>query len=583
MPTRSRYDAGMPFVLLLLWSIPLQAQFTELSTTDDGTQLYFSSPMRIGASQPASVQFRIYRVAKDGVELFAEPSAPGPLQPIGGANARTPQVTGDGQSVGLTMTGVCPAQGPCTSTSTQAELRGASTKVLGQGSLRLSRNGRWAVLAQDPAGPPPPAFQSILIDLTTGQQSMLPQSNVPPPTSGGLSTLTSDGGVLTQAGVWRQGKLIPIPSGLGRFWGISDNARVVITDQLTGGPPTGHFLGALDLVTGAVQALDQRGLGTLFLPMGLSNDGRVLLYRTFDPTSIAGPAYIRDTTTGVGYALLLPAGETATDGTLSGDGSAAYLVTTAGKIVRIGLGNAPTLGQVIGATPYASNVSLLAPGSLFRLNGSLPRDANGLRGKLFINGIAAPVVYANDREIGIQVPWEAIPNPQSSFRVDVAGDSPFRQNDLIPVLPAVLRFEPLSPGESDIFPFKFLRGDFSGLLTTNPQPGDSIVVYATGLGAVSEVQRTGQPAPLDHAVPIQGQIHCRFTPYSTDAETLFAGLAPGLVGFYQINFRLPQGPDPGKLTGGSCSYAVPGGGGSFGWSMFGGVGLVGFTGEFRGD
>jgi len=47
-------------------------------------------------------------------------------------------------------------------------------------------------------------------------------------------------------------------------------------------------------------------------------------------------------------------------------------------------------------------------------------------------------------------------------------------------------------------------------------------IYMTGLGPVRGQVQTGVPAPLDSIIPIDGEIRCRFSPYTADAETLVA-------------------------------------------------------------
>src|SRR5260370_34801600 len=108
-----------------------------------------------------------------------------------------------------------------------------------------------------------------------------------------------------------------------------------------------------------------------------------------------------------------------------------------------------------------------------------------------------------------------------------------------------------------------MRPHFESPLSTNPKPGDVVTIYATGLGPVVGSIPTGQSAPFDQLFPIQGQLTCTFNPYGAPAETLFAGLAPGFLGIYQINFRLPSGSDPGPITGGFCSFTGAGGTGGF--------------------
>src|SRR5260370_37182301 len=91
--------------------------------------------------------------------------------------------------------------------------------------------------------------------------------------------------------------------------------------------------------------------------------------------------------------------------------------------------------------------------------------------------------------------------------------------------------------------------DFSGLVTTQPQPGDIVIAYMTGLGPVQGQPQTGVPTPVGVPMPLDGQITCTFLvqqtsplvplPQQSAAETLFAGLAPSLIRIYQVSFRMP--------------------------------------------
>ncbi len=533
------------WLILIPLSFPLCGQFAELASTDDGKQVYFTTALQFSGAPVSRGEVRIYRIAENGLELFEDvPDASGFL-------ARSPQVSADGRTVGFTL-------------NAQAELRGLRAAVLGPAArLSMSRNAQWATLTgiagPPPANAPPP---SILINLGTGERTRLPQPVAAP------FPIASDGTVVLQGGLWRQGSITPHPlRGPFAIFAISDNAGVLVYLQLFDFPANPQQrLVARDISTGRETVVFSRPSAPGFIGgMGLSNDGLRLLYRV--GSSNAGQAFVANTMTGESAAVPLPEGELATDGALSGNGTAAFLVTATGRIVGVDLANGSVVRTLVPPTPYVPDFPTLVPGSLVRLTGTLPRMADVLRGRMFLDDVALPILFANDKEIGVQVPWEVNATGQPVFRLEIAGESPFHQNQSVSnrLRPMFPRFEPLGVGETSVLGFKAVRGDFSGLLTANLHPGDIFTVYATGLGPVIGAVQTGQPAPLDRTVPIQGQFRCRFDPYRAEAETLFAGLAPGTIGIYQVNFRLPPGPDPGPITGGLCVYNGPGVDGGFTW------------------
>jgi uncharacterized protein (TIGR03437 family) len=76
-----------------------------------------------------------------------------------------------------------------------------------------------------------------------------------------------------------------------------------------------------------------------------------------------------------------------------------------------------------------------------------------------------------------------------------------------------------------------------GTLNTTTQPiarGQVIVIYGTGLGAVSQ---SGSYSVAQQAVTalVQG----------VQAPVDFAGLTPGFIGLYQVNLKIPASTPPG--------------------------------------
>jgi uncharacterized protein (TIGR03437 family) len=69
-------------------------------------------------------------------------------------------------------------------------------------------------------------------------------------------------------------------------------------------------------------------------------------------------------------------------------------------------------------------------------------------------------------------------------------------------------------------------------------PGETVIVYMTGLGQVSGTIAAGEPAPLDHPLTVLGPVDVQIG--DMNVKPAFAGLAPGWAGLYQVNFTIPR-------------------------------------------
>jgi uncharacterized protein (TIGR03437 family) len=100
------------------------------------------------------------------------------------------------------------------------------------------------------------------------------------------------------------------------------------------------------------------------------------------------------------------------------------------------------------------------------------------------------------------------------------------------------------------------HADFSPVTHDHPaQPGEAVVVYGTNLDVLSDVVDAppiGSPAtadPLPSLLQSSSSGAGRFlTLNGTQVDLLYAGLAPGLVGVFQVNFRVPSGTPDGDAT-----------------------------------
>jgi len=284
--------------------------------------------------------------------------------------------------------------------------------------------------------------------------------------------------------------------------------------------------------------------------MAMSNDGSRALYRATSLASAAGTAYVADTSTGRSTAIALPGGESVIDGTISGAGGIAFLVTTLGRIVKVTLATGAA-EPLIPPTPYVANLAQLAIGSLVHLQTWYPGTAADWTGQILLGNQPLPVLGVKPGEVEVQVPWEQASGP-AQFQISIPTGSPFQQIQTVFVAPIAPAFEPLPAGQSAIFPIDIIKGDWSGYQTTQPHAGDIVYIYMTGLGPVTGPVETGVPASLITPNPIQSTLTCTFAPQTTPAETLFAGLAPGLIGIYQTAFRMPADPNTQPLNGMAC-------------------------------
>ena len=189
-----------------------------------------------------------------------------------------------------------------------------------------------------------------------------------------------------------------------------------------------------------------------------------------------------------------------------------------------------------GAAAPGSVVTLYgaALGSFWEAAGSTPLPktlAHGIR--LQVDGIDAPLFYASPSQVNFQVPFEVT---SSAATVTLTREDGAQRSVTLPMQAA-------APG---VYP-----------IAAPASRGEWIVLYASGLGAVA-------PGVASGAVPdgLSGAVNAvSVTIGGIDSEVYFAGLAPGFVGLYQINVRVPAEASMGTVpvvvtVAGATSKAV---------------------------
>ena len=225
-------------------------------------------------------------------------------------------------------------------------------------------------------------------------------------------------------------------------------------------------------------------------------------------------------------------------------------------------------GGVVDAATFKAPV---VPGSLVSIFGSdftsetafaatipLPLTLAGV--SVTFNNFRAPLLFVSSQQINAQLPWEVpITGPVTVLVTNGAGVS----------APQPVQIGIFSPGLFSVGGYAVAvnpdgtlaapTGAIPGVASHPATPGDSLVLWGSGFGAVSPPAVTGnnsldalRRAATTPAVTIAG----------APATVTFAGLSPQFVGVYQINVTLPSTALPAaaaevQITTGGVSGTVP--------------------------
>jgi uncharacterized protein (TIGR03437 family) len=237
--------------------------------------------------------------------------------------------------------------------------------------------------------------------------------------------------------------------------------------------------------------------------------------------------------------------------TISGDGKVVWLVAPDGRLTRVTLatGERESVGSAIPAAPPA--FATAGRGSLVRITGSGFPDGPW---QMKIGSQSVPVLDATADHLDFQVPW-SWPEVYSLFGY-------WRSGDALEQVLSLGSYEQFPRFWND--PSVRFAGTYSlataahqaydRLVTpADPaQPGEVIHLYMSGLGPVVPVQADNTPASVPPPV-LAGPLNCAFG--TTSARVLFAGLAPGMIGVYQVDLEIPNAVSTPVLT---CNGAIDG-------------------------
>ena len=191
----------------------------------------------------------------------------------------------------------------------------------------------------------------------------------------------------------------------------------------------------------------------------------------------------------------------------------------------------------------------LAPGTIVSIFGSalahapttgtgpLPTVLGGT--SVVIGGELAPLYYVSDNQINAQLPADLLPDQE--YQVVVSANGGFSTPDSI-------RIDPATPGVARLANGQVIaqHQDFSQVTPDSPaKPGEYLVIYLAGMGLTSTPVSAGALSPTSPLASVS--IPPSLTLNGEPVKVLFAGLSPGFVGLYQINFQVPTDAKSGSL------------------------------------
>lgn len=225
------------------------------------------------------------------------------------------------------------------------------------------------------------------------------------------------------------------------------------------------------------------------------------------------------------------------------------------KITGIAAGSSPVVTSA-GVTNGASFQTGIAPGGIVTIFGTglgaaagqvivpsaaaWPLQLSGI--SVTMDGVSVPIyriLNLNGQEqLSIQVPFSIA--GKTSTAVVVTTPQGSSNAVAVPVLaaqPGIFILDSANAGA--------VHAD--GSIVTSARPaaaGETVVIYLTGLGTVSNSPAAGQPASL--SVLSQTTVAPQVAIGGLSASVAFSGLTPGFIGLYQINAVVPNGVPAGN-------------------------------------
>lgn len=507
-------------VFLAAVSATAWGQFASLATPSDGASVYFTSTLRLrGTIEP--LWGKVFQADESGVKVVVSRELR-KLTPSNGNcllgelySFSAVELSGDAKT--LAASGFRWGTGECHGAGAATLLRSAAGTREINGRMRLSANGRWAIIDTTPS-----AFSQTtgsILDLASGSRLEFSLQSL-----GGLQfpagrAISDDGtAIYVYAGqtylLRIGGAAQPFPNGYPLAISATGTRVLYMTDAI-------HLF---DLPTGK----DEVVTGTA-LPIGaasLSDDGSRVVF-------VEGQLFAWDSGgSGARQIGSVPEGLAST--VLSGNGKIAYAVTTTGRLLKIAVDTGVTT-QLVGRTPditftgFSVDAGMFTTitgrgfsGQSYSASAPLPLTLGGVT--VTLDGRTLPISRVTPTAIDVLVPWDMASTAQRALVVNSsAAQTPFEAPQGTLQATGGVRAGAL------------YRQDWSSQVSDlTVHTGEIIHVFAVGLGAVTPEVPTGSAAPSSEPLArLASPMTC------SNASVLYAGLQPGTVArIYQVDLQI---------------------------------------------
>jgi uncharacterized protein (TIGR03437 family) len=235
-----------------------------------------------------------------------------------------------------------------------------------------------------------------------------------------------------------------------------------------------------------------------------------------------------------------------------------YVSDTQNQVIRLMTAAVPAISGVISSSGFGG-FKAAAPGTFIEIYGS-NLAAESLNWSNFFSGVNAPtslagtkvtiggqaafIAYAGPGQVNALVPSNVATGQQQVTVTTAIGTSTPYTVTVNPTAAGMLAPGYLNIGGvqyvgalfSDYQTFVAPPGAISGYASRRARPGDVIVIFGIGFGPVTPNIPAGQLVPGSDTLTLPLQVFFGSTP----ATLQYWGLAPSLVGVYQLNVVVPN-------------------------------------------